>query len=116
MRHKNRIQKLINNKNTAEYSIDCIQLYFFIRYSIIKKQLIYQYKTPNLYKKGCDFIATAPCKNCKQRKIGCHITCKAYLNYKDIKETEKQIILNKTILDMICLKHNIRGINRYYHH
>lgn len=32
---------------------------------------------------------TPPCKDCENRKMGCHSTCKDYKEYKTLIETEK---------------------------
>lgn len=31
-----------------------------------------------------------PCKDCKHRKLGCHSRCKAYKDFKRLKEKEKE--------------------------
>ena len=37
-------------------------------------------------------IPTAPCKDCKDRELGCHSKCQKYLDYKDDKaEFDKQM-------------------------
>lgn len=37
---------------------------------------------------------TAPCKDCEDRKIGCHGTCEKYKDFKTTIETEKAKIRN----------------------
>ncbi|WP_448901265.1 hypothetical protein [Eubacterium sp.] len=36
-------------------------------------------------------IPKVPCKNCSERKVGCHSDCKKYLTYKN--EMERQRML-----------------------
>lgn len=33
-----------------------------------------------------------PCRHCEERKLGCHSTCKKYIEWKNLKEDENKII------------------------
>lgn len=35
---------------------------------------------------------TAPCKDCEDRQIGCHSICEKYIQYKRIRDEERQKI------------------------
>ena len=40
-------------------------------------------------------MVTAPCKDCADRKMGCHSICEKYKEFKKISEEEKRIIDKK---------------------
>lgn len=35
---------------------------------------------------------TAPCKDCKDRNVGCHSTCQKYIEFQRINEQEREAI------------------------
>ncbi|MBO5389409.1 MAG: hypothetical protein J6A59_15000 [Lachnospiraceae bacterium] len=37
-------------------------------------------------------MAVAPCKDCGDREVGCHSTCKKYIDFKKENEKQKELI------------------------
>lgn len=52
-------------------------------------------------------IARSPCKDCLDRQLGCHSTCKKYLTYKEILETIRKEKYNQDELE-----NSLREIHR----
>ena len=73
-------------------------------------------KSKFLFKKRGDIIGNAPCKDCKKRQIGCHQTCESYACWRNEKDDEHTKILQNTLLDMICYKHNNYGMKYRFNH
>ncbi len=51
----------------------------------------------------------APCKDCKNRSIGCHTTCKQYLDFKEQHKREMKAFYDSNAID--CALRDLR-LNR----
>ena len=54
----------------------------------------------------------APCKDCPQRKAGCHVVCDKYLEWLRIHQQELEVIRKKKDSDGMFADHIVRNIRR----
>lgn len=58
-------------------------------------------------------IVRSPCKDCPDRQLGCHSTCKKYLTYKEICETIREEKYNQAELENSLRKIHRKGRSRH---
>lgn len=60
-------------------------------------------------------ILYPPCKDCKKRTVGCHVTCADYISYKDNRENNRQKLNNIREGRVFCFAVKSK-INRDWRH
>ena len=57
-----------------------------------------------------------PCKNCTNRKLGCHGSCEAYISFKKEKEEEKKERQNESLYFDTKRRILIKQLRKFHEH
>lgn len=58
----------------------------------------------------------APCKDCKDRYVGCHEKCKAYLDFKEAHEEWAKLVFQNKLEDTRIAQIEVNRFKPYYKH
>ena len=53
-----------------------------------------------------------PCKDCVDREIGCHSTCKAYTEWVKAHNTERELVNKKRNTEGMLTDYSLRGVEK----
>ena len=57
-------------------------------------------------------ISNPPCKDCADREVGCHSTCKAYIEWVKYEKTKYEIVNSRRSADYIATDYSITGVEK----